>query len=163
MAQSRCSINTNIFLLVLLRSPRRKKKTYYLNITSVMLAMVLITTSFSLELVNRILSSQTSFVGSSDGRQDLLLRNSFFLQVGGNNSLVLERICGTTHLLSHTKDTIGRLGKATSVGIPLMFTLDSRLGKVFSIFVTLFPSIYFTSGEWNNTKETLPGLFHLQQ
>lgn len=128
-----------------------------------MLAMVLITTSFSLELVNRILSSQTSFAGSSDGRQDLLLRNSFFLQVGGNSSLVLERICGTTHLLSYTKNTIGSLGKATSVGIPLMFTLDSRLGKVFSIFVTLFPSIYFTSGEWNHTKETLPGLFHLQQ
>lgn len=112
-----------------------------------MLAMVLITTSFSLELVNRILSSQTSFVGSSDGRQDLLLRNPFFLQVGGNSSLVLERICGTTHLLSYTKNTIGRLGKATSVGMPLMFTLGSRLGKVFSIFVTHFPSIYFTSGE----------------
>lgn len=79
MVQSRYSRNTNIFLLFLLRSPRREKKiTYYLNITSVMLAMVLITPSFFLELVNRILSSQTSFVGSPDGRQDLLLANSFF-------------------------------------------------------------------------------------
>lgn len=78
MAQSKYSRNTNIFLLFLLRSPRRKKITYYLNITSVMLAMVLITPSFSLELVNRIWSSQTSFVGSPDGRHDLLLRNSFF-------------------------------------------------------------------------------------
>lgn len=78
MAQSKYSRNTNIFLLFLLRSPRRKIITYYLNITSVMLAMVLITPSFSLELVNRIWSSQTSFVGSPDGRQDLLLRNSFF-------------------------------------------------------------------------------------
>ena len=69
-----------------------------------MLAMVLITPSFSLELVNRIWSSQTSFVGSPDGRQDLLLRNSFFfLQVEVNSSLVLERICGATHLLSYQK------------------------------------------------------------
>ena len=77
MAQSRYSRNTNIFLLFLLRILEEKKITYYLNITSVMLARVLITPSFSLELVNRILSSQTSFAGSPDGRQDLLLRNFF--------------------------------------------------------------------------------------
>lgn len=50
MAHSRYSININIFLLSLLRSPRRKKKikktTCYLNIGSVMLVMVLITNNF---------------------------------------------------------------------------------------------------------------------
>lgn len=55
------------------------------------------------------MNSETSFVGSSDGAIESVIehRNTFFL--------VLQGLCGATHLLSHTKNTIDRLGNTASI------------------------------------------------
>ena len=75
-----------------------------------------------MELINSALSSQTSFVGSSDGTAGCYRTGTLpfcfvflFSRVGTNNGLVLERFCGATCLLSHTKSGMDRLGKTTLI------------------------------------------------